>query len=80
MENMTIRGEFIDEVLECLEHLMEQTETEGEEKLLYEMTLAMKENLEFMDKGVGKYDKRKSNENLERGSERYARMRRRRSR
>ena len=49
MENMTIRGEFIDEVLECLEHLMEQTETEGEEKLLYEMTLAMKENREFMD-------------------------------
>lgn len=49
MENMIIRVEFIDEVLECLEHLMEQTETEGEEKLLYEMTLAMKENLEFTD-------------------------------
>lgn len=49
MEDMTIRKEFINEVLECLEHLMEQTETEGEEKLLYEMTLAMKENLEFTD-------------------------------
>lgn len=49
MENMTIRREFIDEVLECLEHLIEQTETEGEEKLLYEMTLTMKENLEFTD-------------------------------
>lgn len=49
MENMTIRKEFINEVLECLEHLMEQTETEGEEKLLYEMTLAMKESLEFTD-------------------------------
>ena len=48
-DTMEIRGEFINEVLECLKHLMEQTETEGEEKLLYEMTLAMKENLEFTD-------------------------------
>lgn len=48
-DTMEIRGEFINEVLDYLEHLMARTETEGEEKLLYEMILTMKENLEFTD-------------------------------
>lgn len=49
MEDMTIRKEFINEALKCLDHLMEQTETKGEEKLIYEMTLTMKECLKFED-------------------------------
>ena len=49
MEKMTIRKEFLNEVLDCLKHLMEQTETEGEEKLIYEMVLTMKESLKFED-------------------------------
>lgn len=47
MKDMTIREEFLTEVLDCLERLMEHTETKGEEKLIYEMTLAMKNTIEF---------------------------------
>ncbi len=47
MNNMTINNNFLTEVLDCLEYLMDLAETEGEEKLIYEMTSAMKNTIEF---------------------------------
>jgi hypothetical protein len=34
-------------VLDCLEYLMDLAETEGEQKLVYEMTYTMKNTIEF---------------------------------
>jgi hypothetical protein len=47
MNDMTINNNFLTEVLDCLEYLMDLAETEGEQKLVYEMTYAMKNTIEF---------------------------------
>ena len=47
MNNMTINNNFFTEVLDCLEYLMDLAETEGEQKLIYEMTSTMKNTIEF---------------------------------
>ena len=47
MTDMTINNNFLTEVLDCLEYLMDLAETEGEQKLVYEMTYAMKNTIEF---------------------------------
>ena len=47
MNDMTINNNFLTEVLDCLEYLMDLADTEGEQKLVYEMTVAMKNTIEF---------------------------------
>lgn len=47
MNDMTINNNFLTDVLDCLEYLMDLAETEGEQKLVYEMTYAMKNTIEF---------------------------------
>ena len=47
MNDMTINNNFLRDVLDCLEYLMDLAETEGEQKLVYEMTYAMKNTIEF---------------------------------
>lgn len=47
MNDMTINNNFLTDVLDCLEYLMDLAETEGEQKLIYEMTYAMKNTIEF---------------------------------
>lgn len=47
MNDMTINTNFLTEVLDCLEYLMDLAETEGEQKLIYEMTSTMKNTIEF---------------------------------
>jgi hypothetical protein len=47
MNDMTINNNFLTEVLDCLEYLMDLAETEGEQKLVYEMTYVMKNTIEF---------------------------------
>jgi hypothetical protein len=47
MNDMTINNNFLTEVLDCLEYLMDLAKTEGEQKLVYEMTYTMKNTIEF---------------------------------
>ena len=47
MNDMTINNNFFILFLDCLEYLMDLAETEGEQKLVYEMTYAMKNTIEF---------------------------------
>ena len=47
MNDMTINNNFLTDVLDCLEYLMDLAETEGEQKLVYEMIYAMKNTIEF---------------------------------
>ena len=47
MTDMTIRKEFLDEVLTSLETLNEKAITDGEHKLLCIMALQLQESLDF---------------------------------
>ena len=49
MTDMTIRREFLDEVLTSLEELDKKAETNGEHKVLYLMVKALRDNLDFTD-------------------------------
>ena len=51
LKDMTIRKEFIEKVIDTMEELQKETQTNGEDKLLCEMLIAMKENVEFYDQG-----------------------------
>lgn len=47
LKDMSIRKEFILKVLEKMEELQKETQTNGEDKLLCEMLLTMNDNLEW---------------------------------
>ena len=47
LKDMSIRKEFILKVLDTMEGLQKETQTNGEDKLLCEMLHAMKDNLEW---------------------------------
>lgn len=47
LKDMSIRKEFILKVLDTMEGLQKETQTNGEDKLLYEMLYAMDDNLEW---------------------------------
>lgn len=47
MNDMTINNNFLTEVVDCLEYLMDLAETEGEQKLIYEMIYTMKSTIKF---------------------------------
>ena len=49
LKDMTIRKEFIEKVIDTMEELQKETQTNGEDKLLCEMLIAMRENVEFYD-------------------------------
>lgn len=47
LKDMSIRKEFILKVLDTMEGLQKETQTNGEDKLLCEMLHAMNDNLEW---------------------------------
>ena len=47
LKDMSIRKEFILKVLDTMEGLQKEAQTNGEDKLLCEMLHAMKDNLEW---------------------------------
>ncbi len=49
MTDMTIRREFLDEVLTSLEELDKKAETNGEHKVLCLMVKELRDNLDFTD-------------------------------
>ena len=46
-DTMTIREEWLMEVLDTLEMLEDKAETNGESKIMYEMMKAIEENIEI---------------------------------
>jgi hypothetical protein len=50
-DTMTIRREWLNEVLDTLEMLEEKAETNGESRLMYEIMKVIKENIEIREIG-----------------------------
>lgn len=51
-DTMTIRREWLNEVLDTLEMLEEKAETNGESRLMYEMLKTLKRNTEIKEQGL----------------------------
>lgn len=53
-DTMTIRREWLNEVLDRLEMLERKAETNGESRLMCEMLITLKDNLEIKKQGLTK--------------------------
>lgn len=55
-DTMTIRREWLNEIINTLEELEGKAETNGESKLMYEIMKVVKENIEIKEQRCDKYE------------------------